>query len=304
MNAEHDCENRFVNRLTQTRGPTPEFVRWSIDLVCELRQPLETFAPEKVERYLRPLTAVGQCLTLGRVVDDVCIAIPGSADESARGCFLKEITDFYGGLEFCRSQCQDCPANIAELDPLVDLRGAKSLAGCYGWLIREEDAVRKLATISDAQFEKRTSSSDVFRATLPPWYRLWSLAKLEGSALEIVGGLFDRLLEPGNLPPDWSRFHAATKACRTHGWTLSVQLVPAGHTVGTEWVVGPYCPDCRAPMEVGWKRCTSCGRHGHAHPAVRRKVLGQRPFLQLDALVGAERARQLVSRLEHDGKTQ
>ncbi len=297
MNSEHDCENRFVNRLTQVRGPTPEFVRWSVDRACPLRKPIESDSPEKVERYLKPLTAVGQCLKLGRVIDDVCIAFSGSENEPARGCFLQEITDFYGGLEFCQSECGTCSANISDGDDPFAASASKSLAGCYGWLVRDDEVVRALTTLIAVRRDEFMSLK-VFRDTRPAWYGLWTGTKLEGGTLDFVGRLFDQLMNDGDVPADWRRFQTATVVCRTKALPLSVQFVPAGRASGAEWIVGPYCPDCRGPMEVGIRLCEICRRHGHAHPAVRRKVLGQRPFLQLDSLVGPERARQLLRRMK------
>ncbi len=285
-------ENRLVNRLTQLRGPTPEFVRWSIDRNCQLRKPIESYSPDKVERYLKPVTAVGQCLSLGHVIDDVCIAAGSSSAEPARGCFLHEVTDFYGGLAFCQSECGTCPANISN-----DLTSPNSLAGCHGWLARDDEAVRQLTTLIEARRDEFLSLK-VFRDTHPAWYGLWAGTKLESGTLDFVGRLFDQMINVGNFPADWRRFQAATVVCRSEALPLSVQFVPAGRATGVEWTVGPYCPDCRGPMEVGVRLCEICRRHGHSHPAVRRKVLGHRPFLQLDSLVGPERARQLLRRMK------
>lgn len=280
------------HRLTQRHGPTPEFVRWSIDRRCSVREPIDSTVPARVERFLRPLTAIGACLRAGRVFEGICLASPDSPGAPIRGCRLDEVADFYGGLAACQAACSPCAANI-EFDE-SDGCTIRGLAGCHGWLVREETAVARLNFLADDQPLGSTSPSDM----CPAWYKLGAETKLSGDRLERLGQCWDRLADEFALPPDWRRFGAAVRICRAKGLALSVDLVPAGRTSGTEWTIGPYCPACRAAQAISSGGCAVCGRRGHPHPAVRRKVLGQRPFLLLDGLVGPERARDLIGRLQ------
>jgi hypothetical protein len=281
---------------SRLQGPTPEFVRWSIDCACPIREPIETMLVEKTERYLWSLAAIGQCLSRGNIIDDVCIVNPDSDSDTARGCFVHEVAAFYGGLEFCQKQCGACAANVPARDDVPEKTKDETLAGCFGWLIRTEDLVQRLDEIIAGQLEE-LSSRGVFRPTHPAWYGLWSADRLEGKSLELVARIFDQLAKGATASIDVRRFREALVQCRNKVLSLSVQLVPAGHAVGTEWTIGPFCPDCRAPVGVGIRQCNGCGRRGHGHPAMRRKLIGQRPFVNLNSLVGAARAGELLSRL-------
>jgi hypothetical protein len=288
------------HRLPQVHGPTPEFVRWSIDYRCPIREPIDTTLVEKTERYLWSLAAIGECLSRGNIVDDVCVVTSELEAQPARGCFVREIAAFYGGLEFCQNQCGGCAANIPPLDFVGEATSNQSLAGCFGWLIRNERMVKRLDEMIGTNREE-ISSMGIFRLTNPAWYGLWSADKLEGRALEFVGRIFDQIIQRESAPADWQRFRKALAQCRARNWSLSVELVPAGSAEGSCWTIGPYCPDCRAPMNLGIRQCDCCGRNGLGHPAHNRKVIGQRPFSRLDSLVGPERAQRLLSRLAEVG---
>ncbi len=284
------CQN------SRLQGPTPEFVRWSIDFACPIREPIETMLVDRTQRYLWSLAAIGLCLKEGNVIDEICLVPPESEAEPARGCFVHEVAAFYGGLEFCQKQCGACSANIPAQDNASESINSSTLAGCFGWLIRTEDLVQRLDEIIARHREEISSRGD-FRPTHPAWYGLWSADKLEGKSLELLSGIFDQLVENATATPDWQRFQKALVHCRDRNLPLSLQLVPAGRAEGTDWTIGPYCPDCRSPVGVGIQRCNGCGRVGHGHPAVRRKVMGRRPFSPLDSLVGAARARELLVQL-------
>jgi len=215
---------------------------------------------------------------------------------AARGCFLHEVATFYGGLEFCQAQCTTCRANVSLSQENQAATKATSLAGCFGWLVRDEAMVKRLEVILAAHRDELTKLSDI-RSTKPAWYGLWSADKLDGQWRNSISEIFDRLVARGEVPTDWRRFAQALTICCAQNWPLTVQFIPAGRVAGHAWTVGPYCPDCRAPMDGKIRACTSCGRRGRGHPAIRRKALGHRPFVPLDTLVGDARSRELVARL-------
>lgn len=284
--------NPFFHEIP-SHGPTPEFVRWSIGLVCPIREPIGSLGAEKTERYLWSLAAIGQCLSHGQEVEGVCIA--SGNDGPARGCFVDEVAAFYGGLTFCQSQCGKCPANIPFAESTSQVAGL-GLAGCFGWLVRTDSLVRRLENAVQMHRDE-ISSLEMFRRTDPAWYGIWTADKLEGKPLDCLGRIFDALVQGENVPYEWRRLREAIVQCRVGKYPLSLEFFPAGRVAGSEWTIGPYCPECRAPVKQTIGRCEHCGRHGQGHPARRRKVLGQRPFLRLDELVGADRARKLVAQL-------
>jgi hypothetical protein len=276
------------------QGPTPEFVRWSIDFNCSIREPIGSFEPQKTERYLRPLAAIGDCLSNGRVIDEICLVEPALDGDAFRACFLQEVAEFYGWLEPCRELCGPCPANVQRSShPNADHRGSSCLAGCFGWLVRNEDLVRRIES-SIADSPSRTWFCEPYHRTDPAWYGLWFADKLEGDSLDRFGTRFDEVLGTGCVPGDWRRFSQALTQCRGSRGTLSVQFVPAGRVTGTDWWIGPYCPRCRAPQDSHARQCSICGRQGQCHPPIRRKAIGHRPFVKIESLVGPAKADQLV----------
>jgi hypothetical protein len=92
-------------------------------------------------------------------------------------------------------------------------------------------------------------------------------------------------------------FRAALQAVVRFGLTLDVEFVPGGRTVGTEWIVGPFCPNCKNTMVVEERACGCCGRPGRAHPELRRKRIGYRPFLQLSGIVAPHQLAAIRRRL-------
>lgn len=288
----------LTDQLTRAEGRTPEFVRWSIGFRCSIRRPIVGADPRANERYLGPLAAIGRCIAAGQVIDGVCIVPPTVEGEFSRGCFVEEIANFYGGIDACTTECGRCSANIGGLPETNRSASTKSLAGCFGWLVRNESMVERLESEVEA-IRGEFPSSDFPRKTHPAWYGLWSIDKLEGSPLELVRRVFAKLVGRGNAPHDWLRFEQVLRQCGEQKWPLSIQLVPAGKAERIDWWIGPYCPDCRAPHDGsdGIQKCPVCGRRGRAHPAIRRKVVGWRPFVKLDSLIGPENARRLLGRL-------
>jgi hypothetical protein len=171
------------------------------------------------------------------------------------------------------------------------------LAGCFGWLVRDDAMVARLQRAS-SELSSQAGGTGTSAPSPPAWYEIWSSNKLEGSRLQRAVELFGRVTHSPPAPIDWVRFHTAASICLRHQCALSVEFMPAGRVERGEWIVGPYCPRCRSPMDASLRHCVHCGHQGGPHPARRRKVIGRRPFRKLESLVGAARAAELVTRLQ------
>jgi len=276
-------------------GPTPEFVRWSIDFTCPIRAPIDSQSPHRVERYLWSLAAIGRPRACGDVIDGYAIEADLSTGNPMRGCRIHDVASFYGGLDHCDQNCGSCAANIVETSDSEVTTEFPPLAGCFGWLVRDERMSEALDALIAAD-EDRFNSLSCFGKTQPAWYGLWLPDKLEGESLEFVAAMFDQLLKCEAIPSDWCRFQRALAQCRNHHRSLSVELVPVGRVENGDWWTGPYCSHCQAPQGGESHRCVHCGRTGGCHPPIRRKVMGRRPFVELESLMGEENARRIRDR--------
>lgn len=278
--------HRLLNRQN---GPTPEFVRWSIDASCPLRDPIGDEAPNRVERYLWALTSVAASIRRGEQVGEFCVRPDTEDPEVLRVCRIDEVTAFYGGREQCERSCLPCPANIPWFTEVPGVAATVSWAGCWGWLVRDD---RLAARLDDCFPPDEVVPSD----HRPAWYRMGASGKLQGRALEVLSGVFRRLTSEAELPPDWRRFQEAINRTAENQSALSVQFVPAGRVERDHWWIGPYCPECLAPQSDTANRCGVCDRSGLPHPALRKKVLGNRPFVELNSLLGPTEATRVRNR--------
>ena len=176
------------HRFLVADGPTPEFVRWSVDRACEIRQPLTDPTPRRCEQFLRPLRAIGEALRDGRVVDDIAVAREATESIGPRGPIgpinslnpidsiepaewigfrVSEVAAYYGGLaRVGRSSAP--PARSAarrrRLRPRTALGGLRRLAAAHS-RTRRRDRARVRETTG------RTPCLRSVRADEPPLVR-------------------------------------------------------------------------------------------------------------------------------------
>ena len=284
-------------------GPTPEFVVWSLERACALREGLESQSPAIVARHLKSLAAIDHSQRAGWRLSgpsglDLCLD-PRSLDdgEALRGCLWNEVANFYGGADYCAQTCRECPANIRsqafEDYPPLPQPISPQWAGCFGWLRRDVNVVqavnRWLSEHADADWYMRFGVT----TTLPSWNGLWMRTSMDGDWLNELVRMWDAVAESAtSLDPavraELLDFCQALRAGGQAGLAMAVELVPQGWTRGTTWTIGPHCPRCKQAMSQDAGRCDCCGHAGRAHPPVHRKRLGYRPYLQLRGLVGSQ----------------
>jgi len=91
----------------------------------------------------------------------------------------------------------------------------------------------------------------------------------------------------------WLRFVAAIESCLQHSLTLVTDLMPRGHSDGSMWTLQPMCAMCSVTRDSSTEACFSCGTTNQPVRERKLKVLGLRPYLNLEKVVGEEGLRKL-----------
>ena len=307
-----------MKRSVAILGHTPQFVRWAIAHPCPLRSLTDENLPDHSFRQLRSLREFSVGRSEGRVIDGVCVhgTASSSNPDQARGFFAAEILDAHGDESFVDSCCSSCPANA------IQDRRADVWAGCYGWL---PDNPEFQFNVSQQAIESRPIPDDpesdrivvmldqavtalglddtadtLFKKTLPRWYGIWRQKQFAGQELDFLRKVFSHVAGCFESPPaDVADFVAALRRCAEQNLVLHTELVPPGFSDGTTWQISGYCPDCRCESKsVGQQKCPACKRYGHPHEIRKSKVLGLRPYVFLNGVIGESKTVELLGKLE------
>ena len=307
-----------MKRSIAVLGHTPQFVRWAIAQPCSLRTMSEKSLPDVSFRQLRSLREYSVGRSEGRIVDGVCLHRSATASEpdKARGFFGAEVLDVHGDESFVEGCCSSCPANaIGDQHPEL-------WAGCYGWLPAEpdfqfnvtEEAVESRQLPEDGQRDQLVVMLDevarelkigqkiggLFKRTSPLWYGIWLTQRFEAQQLKCLLELFSELAQRfKTCPSDLKHLVAALRRCVEYGLVLHADLVPPGFSDGRVWQLSRYCPDCKCEMrEAGQQKCPACGRFGHPHEIRKSKVLGLRPYVFLNGVIGEPKTVELLKKYD------
>ncbi len=225
------------------------------------------------------------------------IAVRRTDQAELQGFRLADVFDLWGGPEQVLHLCQDCPANICRVP---EINGA--IAGCCGWL-DPADADSPWQLLVENCWTNDTTAEALLN-TRPHWYGLWASGPLRHRLLDFAIDLFARMQAVESEIRDAARrFHQVLVSARTAGLIVDVELVPGGFSDGVVWTIGRHCDRCRAPFANSRPGCPVCGKSGGGHPEIRRRVLGHRPWVPLETVLGKEQTPAFVERyrLDRDG---
>lgn len=315
-----------MKRSVAIYGPTPQFVRWAIGHTCPLREPDVDNLPDSTFRQLRGLRELSTGLVQDRVFEDICLHSTATNEDStqARGFKIHEVLDAYRDAAHVESCCQTCPANA-----ISDSREG-TWAGCYGWLpatsgfclestLREGARANQSLTSVDTRPDRidfvnliddviedsdLPHNENLFCPTTPRWYGLWQNAILTQQQIEYLCQVFESAVNKcarnGANPDefiDLIQFRDALKRCVEHRMAIHVDLVPPGVSDGQTWALAAHCPDCRLEMSApGRQQCPACGRFGNPHGPRKSKVLGLRPYVDLEGVLGKQKTVEFMRR--------
>lgn len=276
---------------------TPEFLRWSLDYACSLRDMCPSGEPEQVERQLKTLRAVAECEADGRVLEGVCFPSeldrPHAAPPIPLGFRQDEALAAYGGDDRVSFPCLQCAAHVDRG------RGPVRWAGCYG-LVDWRPVQAELPEVVDrllGESKSATRRAELFLATTPSWRGLWVASPLDSVRLDVLRPLIARLAARGDAWREaFGRLAAALEVASTENLSLHVAYGAAGRIVGRSWTVEAHCPRCRAPRTTNLRPCDCCGSDARPSPPRKRLGRGRRPFRPLAEFLAAAAQRDLLRR--------
>lgn len=324
-----------MKRSAAIIGPTPGFLRWAIWHSCRLRElddadQFDSQLPDTTFRQLRGVREISVARLENRIFEDFCVHPQATSrePESALGFPITEVSDPYGGTEPINEACRGCPANaIAAHQPGL-------AAGCFGWLpvdtnfdlegLTRGESVARTGSISDApssdlierveqsvaqlQLEKLIKQN--FLVTRPAWYGFWSSVILTQEQLAVVEPLFAHVLaskdaesisdsKDSKWRTELIRFVDAVSSCRRNRLALHVEFMPAGFSDGVSWKIPQHCGYCKFELVSGSKgRCAACRQQGRRQPEKKFKVLGLRPYMHLQSILGPRQTKEFLLRYE------
>ena len=250
-----------------------------------MRQGTDLGSVDQTEKRLRAIRAAGCAIKSGQVFDQIAVK---KIQDRWKGFRLTEVFQLFGGGDAVEQICAACPANV--------IRREHEIAGCFGWLPRTVegfDCAKALEAVCSPKLKSAVSSQ--LLDTEPLWYGLWADGSLSGQRLGLVLKVFQQVLEKAKPPNSLHEFVNVLIACQQHGLALDCEWVPPGHSDGLRWTVVSHCERCKAAANPNQQRCAVCKKSGKGHPEVRRKVLGLRPWINLDTVLGPEKASEFLT---------
>lgn len=316
-----------MKRSVAIYGPTPQFVRWAIKHDCPFRETDVDNLPDRTFRQLRGLREYSQAKADSRVFEDYCLhpTAVSDAPTRARGFHRDEVLAALGEPEFISKTCQQCPANA-----ISDNR-SQVWAGCYGVLAATSGFDFETLVTSAVDFDNLERhpmyqpgrfdfvdlmeqafaelrievDGSLFPHASPRWFGIWRAGRFERQQLRVLAEVLDfiinRSLKFDAVPSEISevlQLKCAVDRCIKFNLELSVELVPPGHSDGMTWITNSHCPECRMSMLKDVDRCQVCGRVGRPQGVRKSRVLGSRPYVTLEGVLGEKRTVELLTRYE------
>ena len=146
-----------------------------------------------------------------------------------------------------------------------------------------------------------------FPKTSPAWFSFWQSSTLTIPQLLLLEKVFSTALrrhESSGDPDfvdDLLRFIDALTLCHRHSLRMNVELVPRGYSDGVTWTIFARCPQCHrcvsSPQET-WQTCEACGHESPPSGERKSKVLGLRPYVNLNRVLGNDETVSLLKRYE------
>ena len=320
-----------MKRSVAIFGPTPAFIRWSIEQPCELRDIEVDNLADGTFRQLRALRELSDGIEQNRVVDGFCLAadtakaaMKGSAVASEALAFpVEEVVDLFGDAQSISNLCHRCPANCTPpAEPLMPMK--TRWAGCFGWLVTDLnfsfDPAIEIEPIEDPCLIKRINGicqrgtiAELLHAfaiarnipkSAKAFYTFWQSSWVDADLLPLMAKAFGEAADAVRAHRELTRFAAACERASENQLRLFVELVPRGESDGIHWRRNAACVRCGFDVmgnERRATRCPGCGTDAPVGHFRKSRVLGRRPYLHLEKIISADATRNVLDRFR-DGR--
>ena len=294
----------MVERLESS---TPEFLRWTLVVACNLKDFSQWKNPDRVERHLRAIRICETAIREGRVLDGICVADQqGSDPANALGFRIADVVESFGSLEAIANTCEHCAANaIKELHPMANV-------GCFGLMpvtnvqVYPVTETAKLGATNLQQLLEKMLMTNLdlglriakhFVPTRPVWYGLWipdsPTLQQRQIQLEVMDELLTSVTDP-HVNSAWKLFAAAIRISVEHDIEIRIELCPAGVRDNVNWTVPEHCCRCHAPWKPDLRKsmpsCQICKYQGNPNKRHQGFVQGKRPYWKLSQFMGEQQA--------------
>jgi hypothetical protein len=298
----------FATVVEPLKSSTPEFLRWTLAVACNLKDFSQWKNPDKVERHLRAVRVCETAIREGRVLDGICVAAGQGVDDSANtlGFRIADVVESFVSLEAIAGTCEKCPANaIKELHPLAN-------AGCFGLMpitnidvypvgettvLGGTNLQQLLDEVLRDNFELSSRITKYFPLTRPAWYGLWIPDSPSLQQRQVQLEVMDELLvavTDTQVNLAWKLFTAALRISVKHDFEIRIELCPAGVRDNVNWTVPEHCCRCHAPWKPDLRKsmssCQICKYQGHPNKRHQGFVQGKRPYWKLSQFLGEQQA--------------
>lgn len=285
-----------MKRTAAVLGPTPPFLRWAIQQDCALRDLDVDNLADQTFRQLRNVRELSNGYRENRVLEDICVHPAPIGDNSlVRAFHVDEVFDFFGDEPSLTQRCGSCPANCN-----ANLK--TDWAGCYGLL-----PVDLNFTFGHTQKSEVMPTDDLIalvdQAMLEEngFYYLWPQKWVQEQSVVKLASIFDSVAALRPQHQRLSQFADACKRCADNNMRLFVEFVPSGFSDGIHWKLNRACENCRFESQTPREKGTPCPVCKNRHPddlGRKAKVLGLRPYLLLERVLGKVQTQEFVARYE------
>ena len=294
--------------VEQRKSSTPEFLRWTLAVACNLKDFSQWKNPDRVERHLRAVRVCETAIREGRVLDGICVAAEPCDDDSANtlGFRIADVVESFGSLEVIAETCKQCAANaIKQLYPTANV-------GCFGLMpvtnvhihpvgdmtvLGETNLQQLLDKVLIDNHELSLRIAENFVTTRPAWYGLWIPDSPSLQQRQIQLKVMEELLmfvTDTEVNLAWKLFTAALKISVEHDIQIKIELCPVGVRDDVNWTVEEHCGRCHAPWKPDLRKsmpsCQICKYQGHPNKRHQGFVQGKRPYWKLSQFLGEQQA--------------
>ena len=293
--------------VEQLESSTPEFLRRTLAVACNLKEFSQWKNPDKVERHLRAIRVCETAIREGRVLDGICVVAQQDDDPAnTLGFRIADVVESFGSLEAIAKTCEDCAANaIKNLHPTANV-------GCFGLMpilniqvhpasettvLGETNLQQLLDKILNNNLDLGLRIAKYFVPTRPVWYGLWIPDSPSLQQRQIQLEVMDELLmyvTDTHVNSAWKLFTAAMRISVEHDFEIRIELCPAGVRDNVNWTVPEHCYRCHAPWKPDLRKsmpsCQICKYQGQPNKRHQGFVQGKRPYWKLSQFLGEQQA--------------